>query len=292
MSFGSQTGRTRSGSKSFSSREKKLKRKKQDFHTHKKLHEQAGAPLDLEEVKARTLLTLDRLGHQVLSTEPGGYDLEHWIRSLNSLLDDFQEKLGPERTDSGFLETRQRVMGSLAIPPTGEIESEMQRLAVEEGEATEAIERAKRKAADHLATLKEKRASRESELQERRERLAEMKKARQSRGLFSRVLRSAPSTAQAEAEVAGLESELQALDGELERSRRARTAGEGDPALSEAQKRLEAAAARLAQLQSARQASLQLAAEREAATKAIAGAISAIALESAQSGEEARVRQS
>lgn len=291
MSFGSQTGRTRSGSKNFSNKEKKLKRKKQEFHTHKRLHEQVGVPVDLEEVRARTLLTLDRLGHQVLSTEPGGYDLEHWVRSLNSLLDDFQEKLGPEKVTAAFLETRQRVVGSLAVPSTGEIESEMQRLTVEEGEATAAIERAKKKAADQLTALKEKRVSRESELHEKKERLAEMKKAKQSRGLFSRVLRSAPPTEQAEAEVASLETELQELDVEVEKSRKARSAGEGDPEQLEAQNRLEAAAARLAQLQSARQASLQLASEREAATKALADAISALVLQDAQAGEEAGVQQ-
>ncbi|MDG7006553.1 MAG: hypothetical protein JRM86_06425 [Nitrososphaerota archaeon] len=279
MSFGSQSGRTRSGSKSFSNREKKLKRKKQDFHNHKRLHEQPEGPVDLGEVRARTLLTLERLGRQVLSTEPGGYDLEHWIKSLNSLLDDFQEKLGDGRVTTDFLETRERVVGSLAVPKTGEIESEMESLAIEESESAAAVEDARSRSAERLSSLKEQRAAKEGELEEGRERLVELRKSNQSRGLFSRVLRSAPSTEEAEAKLAGLEAELRSLDEEIERSQRARAAGEGDPALLEAQRKLEAARARLAELESAMQASLQLASEREAATKALAEAISAMGVD-------------
>jgi hypothetical protein len=139
--------------------------------------------------------------------------------------------------------------------------------------------RAWSRSAERLSSLKEQRAAKEGELEEGRERLVELRKSNQSRGLFSRVLRSAPSTEEAEAKLAGLEAELRSLDEEIERSQRARAAGEGDPALLEAQRKLEAARARLAELESAMQASLQLASEREAATKALAEAISAMGVD-------------
>ena len=76
MSFGSETGRTRSGTKGSSSKEKKQKKKKkQEFHSHRRAHFQESERHDPEEVRARTIIALDKLGHQVLSTEPGGYDL-------------------------------------------------------------------------------------------------------------------------------------------------------------------------------------------------------------------------
>ena len=83
MSFGGGgTGRTRSGSKGFSSKEKKEKRKKQEYHIHKRAHFQETERPDAEEVRKRTILALEKLGHQVLSTEPGrvrprGLDEKH-----------------------------------------------------------------------------------------------------------------------------------------------------------------------------------------------------------------------
>lgn len=65
MSFGGGTGRTRSGTKGFSSKEKKQKRKKQDYHIHKRAHFQETERPDPEEVRKRTILALERLGHQV-----------------------------------------------------------------------------------------------------------------------------------------------------------------------------------------------------------------------------------
>ena len=80
LSFGSETGRTRSGTKGISGKSnKKTKRKKQEYHIHRRAYAQESERLKPAEVRARTILALDRLGHQVLSTEPGGYDLEDWL---------------------------------------------------------------------------------------------------------------------------------------------------------------------------------------------------------------------
>jgi hypothetical protein len=292
MSFGSETGRTRSGSKGFSSKEKKQKRKKQEFHSHRRAHFQESERLDPEGVRARTVLALDKLGHQVLSSEPGGYDLDDWIRSLNSLLDDFQEKVGAERVAGEFRTRSQEILDRLVpLSSASDIDSEIEKLTQEEEAARVAIDEAVKRAAVRRASLREERDACGKELKAEREKLAELREARQSRQFFSRILRAGPSTEEAEARVAELESKLKNLEEEFERSRKARTStgggapGEGDSGYLEAQQRLEAARDKLLDLQSSRQSLLQLASEREVATQAISTMISALKLGGAASGE-------
>ena len=127
------------------------------------------------------------------------------------------------------------------------------------------MEEAERRASAKLASLREEREACVKKLKEGKEKLAEIKETRQSRQLFSRLVRSRPSTAEAEKSVAELESKLEGLEREIERRRKARS----DPAYIEAEKRFEAVRGRLLELQSSRQGRLQLAPEREAATQAL-----------------------
>jgi hypothetical protein len=288
MSFGSETGRTRSGSKGFSSKEKKQRRKKQEYHVHKRAHFQETERPDPEEVRKRTIIVLDRLGHQVLSSEPGGYDLDHWTRNVNSLLDDFQEKMGTELVGEEFRERRQKALSLVAAPSSArDVDSEIEKVIQEEVDARAGVEEAERKAAARLASMKEERDECAREVKAQRERLAALREAKQSRQFFSRILRSGPSTEEAEASVAALESKLAKLEEEIERSRKARSAevggpsGEGDRELLEARRRLEEARSKLLELQSSRQTLLQLAGEREAAAKVLSEMISSLKLDGA-----------
>jgi hypothetical protein len=292
MSFGSETGRGRSGSKGFSSKEKKQKRKKQDYHIHKRAHFQETERPDPEEVRRRTVLALDRLGHQVLSSEPGGYDLEDWTRNLNSLLDDFQEKVGVELLGDEFPTRRQQAL-SLLVPSSSvkDVDSEIEKLIQEEAAASAALEEAEKNASAKLASLREERDACAKDLKAEKERLAEIREARQSRQFFSRILRTGPSTDKAEASVTELESKLKKLEDEIERSRKARSvagggaSGQGNPAYLEALRRLEEARGKLLELQSSRQDLLQLAREREEATKALSEMISSLKLGGAAQSE-------
>jgi hypothetical protein len=286
MSFGSGTGRTRSGSKGFSSKEKK--RKKQEFHSHRRAHFQESEGLDPENIRARTILALDRLGHQILSTEPGGYDLEDWTRSLNSLLDDFQEKVGAERVTDEFRERRQEALSHLALSSSaGEIDSEIEKLTQEEEAARTAVDEAERTATARLASLREEREACGKELKTQKEKLAQIREAKESRQFFSRILRAGPSTEESEARVSELESKLKGLEEEIELSKKARSAarggapGEGDSTYLDAKKRFEAARNKLLDLQSSKQNLLQLAREREIATQTISGMISSMKLDGA-----------
>lgn len=285
MSFGSETGRTRSGTKGFSNKTKKQKKKKQEYHTHKRALLQETTPQDPEQVRARTLLALDKLGHQVLSTEPGGYDLERWTKNLNSLLDDFEEKIG-EGNISGEFRARRREALSFLVPPArgAEIDAEVERLVKDEAAARAVMEEAETKTAARLASLREERDKATKDLKSKREKLAEIQEARQSRQFFSRLFKSAPSTEEAEASVRQLEARLREIEEEIDRSRKARAAGEDDhgkddPAYQEAQRRLEAARASLLRMQSAIRDRSQLTRERETATQTIAAVISSMKLQ-------------
>jgi hypothetical protein len=281
MSFGSETGRTRSGTKGISGKSnKKMKRKKQEFHIRRRAYIQESERLNPEEVRARTILALDRLGHQVLSTEPGGYDLQDWLKSLDSLLDDFQEKIGDDRIPDEFRRRRQESLMSLALPsPTGGADLEIEKLTQEEEAARSALADLERRAVERLGSLRGERDSSSRELKLERERLASIREAKQTRTFFSRLVGTGPSTAQAEAKVAELESKLRRVEDEIDRSRKARSAsaatpiGETNPLNVEAQERLEGIRNRLFELQSARQKMLQLAQEREVAAKAISDSI-------------------
>ena len=292
MSFGSQTGRTRSGAKGFSSKEKKQKRKKQEFHNHRRGHFQEAGSLDLEAVRTRTVLALDRLGHQVLSSEPGGYDLDHWKRNFDSLLDDFAEKIGEDRTTEEFRAKRREVESYLSLPPAStELDSGIVAILKTEEEAKASLEEAKRKAAARLVSLKNEREASLKELKAKKETLEELKEAEQSRGFFTRrLLKTGVAAARAEADVKEVESKITRLGEEIERSRKTRAAaaasGEADSEYSEAERKLDDARAKLVELESAKQVTLQLAQEREKAARAISEVISAMSLGGASSGAQ------
>jgi DNA repair exonuclease SbcCD ATPase subunit len=287
LSFGSETGRTRSGTKGFSNKTKKLKRKKQEFHSHRRAHLEEAQQLDPEQVRARTTLALDRLGHQVISTEPGGYDLEDWTRNLNSLLDDFEEKVGADRITDEFHQRRHAALLTLVQPSAShDVDAEIERLIKEEAAVKEALAELARKSAAKLATLRAERDACEKELKLAKENLAELREAKQSRPFFSRLVGSGPSTDQAEAKVAELEAKLSRLGDEIDSHRRARSApvksapadgGSVNPNL-EAEQKLETIQRRLDELKSAKQGMLQLSHEREIATKAISEMLSSMNL--------------
>lgn len=286
MSFGSQTGRTRSGAKGFSSKEKKQKRKKQEFHTHRLGHLQESGSLDLEAVRKRTVLALDRLGHQVLSSEPGGYNLDHWKRNFDSLLDEFVEKIGEERTTEEFRAKRKEAEAYLALPSgSSEFDSEIEKLLKMEEEAKASLEEVKRKAAARLLSLKNEREACIRDLKAKKDKVEELKTADQSRGFFTRrLLKTGVATSKAEAEVKEMESKIGTLDEEIERSRKTRAtaagaSGDGDSEYAEAESKLNDARAKLVDVESAKQVALQLAQEREKATQAVAEAISTMRLD-------------
>ncbi|GEM_PF-706973 len=130
MSY-SGAGRSSFGRKGSSSApQKKTRRKKQEYHTHKvgKFVAEETELLDIETLKERTILSLKKLGAQKFSPEPGGYGLENWLTSLNLLLDDFEEKIGKKYLPQEYFETRRNVVEELLKPvDVSDIENEIRK---------------------------------------------------------------------------------------------------------------------------------------------------------------------
>jgi uncharacterized protein involved in exopolysaccharide biosynthesis len=304
LSFGSETGRTRSGTKGFSNKTKKLKRKKQEYHTHRRIRFQEAEQIDPEQARARTKLALDRLGHQVISAEPGGYNLEAWTRNVESLLDDFEEKVGEERITAEFHERSREAIRQLARPSSHAIDSEIEALRRQESAAKEEVAELTKRMTAKVASLREEREACERDLKAEREKLSALREAKQRNSFMSRFRRAGPSTLPVEERVAALEAKLKEIDDRIDEHTKKKkrsirvdhdhdnkeedgvksSESGGAPALGEGtslddiQSRLDAIYARLGELQALRQRMIQLADEREVATKKISDMISSLDL--------------
>lgn len=85
--------------------------------------------LDFGQLKARTINALNKLGQQKFSSELGGYALENWVRGVNVLLDEFEDKAGAPRLTPEYKASRQVMNDHLASPAsTSSIDSEMSEL--------------------------------------------------------------------------------------------------------------------------------------------------------------------
>jgi hypothetical protein len=282
LNYGSEAGRTRIGSKSSSNKTKKLKRKKDEFHSHKKLHFQEIEPLGLEQVKERTILTLDRLGHQVLSSEPGGYGLQSWMKNFNSLLDDFQEKIGPTRMPSEFDGRRREINAILnAQPDSSDVESEIEKLLGEQEDAKKMMEEEAAKRTVRLRSLREQRDGYEKDLKEEKRRLAELNQANQSRQFFSRLLKAGPSTAPTEEKIKELETSLSKTADEIDTLQNSQVSGS---AVAGAKEKAESTQTKIEELRLSKQAKIQLTRERELAAQTMSEIVSKVQV--APSGTE------
>jgi hypothetical protein len=117
MSFGNSNRGSRSGGKGSAER-KKAKKKRQEFHTHRQrsveVDRGAGeSTLEFNQLKARVSVSLSKLGQQKLSTEPGGYDFRSWTRSLTTLMNDFEAKVGSARLPPEYHRTLDELNGAL-----------------------------------------------------------------------------------------------------------------------------------------------------------------------------------
>lgn len=210
------------------------------------------------------------------------------MRNFDSLLDDFQDKVGAERVTEDFRARRQEASSLLKVSsPGSDLDEEIEGLVRDEADAQSALEEAQRKAAERLASLREDRDRRAKQLREEKERLKEMENSRQSRTFFTRVLRTGPSTEAAKERVAELETKLAGVEAEIERSRKKGRSAGGEDGLLEIEQRLESARNKLAETQTARRERSQLTKEREIAAQAISSAIATMKLDETPSGEQA-----
>ena len=190
--------------------------KNQSFHPHKiRIYEVP--KLDFDQLKARTISTLDRLGHQRLSTEPGGYTLENWVKGVNVLLDEFEEKAGAARLSPEYLGRRReldaRFSGTMSVAQADE---EIAELRMEMSRIEKKIEGGRSTATSKIEELKTEEAKCSSELEQERSRLAAVTKIQAADSFFGRLFgRGKAQPTRPESRIDELQSRLSALSTEI-----------------------------------------------------------------------------
>lgn len=223
MSYSGGSGRS-FGSKGSS--QKKDKKKKQEFHTHK-VKFTAEEHLDFEQMKSRVTVALDKLGHQVFSVEPGGYSFHNWMTSFNLLLDDFEEKVGPTNLPKEYFDARLKLTADLVKPAETEdidweiqnLETEIESVKLHLSEYTKQANQKKenrRETASKIEQLKREQEDLEEKITKASK---EFDKAKRKQSFFSRVLASSnnPQLESAKKNVDTLKSRKGEVETNLER---------------------------------------------------------------------------
>lgn len=280
MSFSSAPRGARSGEKGTGT--KKAKKPKRDFTTKKKRPAQE-QHIDVAKAKERVLEGLSHLGTQKFSTGPGSYDLKHWLKSLNLLLDDFEEKAKGANLPPEYHEKRKEVEARFSAGvDTSQIESEVESIKREEIEIRSTFEREKERIISRLDAIKVEKDGKTKEMEEQKAALEQIKTTRKNASFFAKLMgRSGPPTEPVEKKIVELEKAMSSLEEEGMNLGKVRASIEregGAPSgLYEQQwLRLDAIKARLTQLDAEMQERTQLAKEREEATSSLAATISKV----------------
>ncbi|MGA2666235.1 MAG: hypothetical protein ABSF83_14945 [Nitrososphaerales archaeon] len=266
---------------------KKPKKQKGEFRTTKRRSPKEGAEttpaIDLAVAKARALEGLVHLGQQKFTPGPGGYDLTHWLRSLNLLLDDFEAKAKGRGLTPEYQERRKEVAERFSSGvDTSKIESEVESIRKEETEIRSSLERERDRIASRLAAIKVEKDGRARDVEGQRAVLAEIQEKRKSASFFSRLAgRAGPPTAPVELKIeellkASSSLEEEALNLQSVRASLEREGGTASGLYEQQWLRIDAIGVRLKELEAEMQEKTQLAKERETATAVLADAISKI----------------
>jgi len=299
LSFSGGSGRSfGGGKKGFSPSQKKEKKKKQEFHKHR-VKFTSEEHLDFEQLKNRLSIGLDRLGNQIFSTEPGGYDFSHWMGSFNLLLDDFEEKAPSENLPKEYFDSRQRLTAKLLAPVDfSSIDTEIKSLEAQISSTQEKISDIARRAelekiqerhdsASRIDELKKERVESDMELNKARTLLEEQKKAEAKKSVFGKMFsRSGPSSSKAtQSKIDSLTAQKKQIDRDLEsllaeRAKKQSSKKNRSEEITSLQAELESQQQALGELQAQKQEKMQLSEKRKEITKSLVQVISGIQLQS------------
>ena len=254
--------------------------KNQPFH-QRKIKLQEAPKLDFDQLRARTINALNKLGQQKFSTEPGGYALENWTKGLNVLLDEFEEKAGTARLSSEYLTSRRELTGRLASPTsTASTDEEMLKLRANISDIEDKIDAERTRLASRISELKAAQEKCTGELQQERV-LAAVGPSEQSPGsIVSRLLgRRKAQIKSPESRIRELETKQANLQKEsLEQQKQLKRINFHSPEsrFSEEWSQAESLRAKLSELEKEKSEKVQLVKEREQMTALIAESISRI----------------
>ena len=253
--------------------------KNQSFH-QRKIRTQETPKLDPDQLKSRTIIALSRLGQQKFSNEPGGYSLENWVRGVNILLDDFEEKMGKGKLSPDYVEKRREMNDFLSKPvSTSSIDESIYNVKRDAADAEGRIAEGRARLVSRVAELKSEQDSCSAELERARERIASQAAEQSSESLLKRLFKGNSKTSAKDpgTRVKELESKLDALSSEiLGQKRLLKLVDQHSPdsPYADEWKTLESLQTRLDALDSERLEKVQLVKEREEIASSIADTIS------------------
>jgi len=266
--------------------QKKTKRAKSEFKGKKK----SSAPtteVGTEDTRKRTLEALEHLGHQKLSNEEGGYNLQSWLKSMRTLLEDFEEKVGSSSLSEEFRAKRKEFEDDFSkVQGTSQVESEIEEVRKEEGDIRAKLKEESERISARLSAIGGEKTSKSKDLDEERAKLRTINLERSRASIVSKLFgRSGPPAEPQEKRVKELEDALKMLEEETTNLQTVRRALEGAREAAggiyeDLWKRLEALEKRTAELVSMREVRMQLVEEREKAASALHKSISDLKLES------------
>jgi len=252
--------------------------KNQSFH-QRKIRIQETPKLDFDQLKARTINALSKLGQQKFSTEPGGYALENWTKGVNVLLDEFEEGVGAARLSPDYLASRRELSELLSKPVLlTSVDEDMSELRVNISSIEGKIEAERAQRVSRISELRAAQAKYSDDLEHERRRDADAAAVQSPNSIFNRLLgRGKNQSESAESRIEELESKLATLPNEiLEQQKQLKTIDlrSSGSLLAEEWNRLDSMQARLKELEKERWDRIELVKERAEATGSIADAIS------------------
>lgn len=252
--------------------------KNQSFHP-RKIRIQETPKLDYEQLKARTINALNKLGQQKFSDEPGGYSLENWTKGTNVLLDEFERKIGDGRLTSEYVARRRELDDYLSRPvSTSSMDERISGIRKNIADVENAIDEERNRVSSKISNLKDEEARCSEELAQEKRRISELTTAQSSDSFFKRLLggNTKASTKNSESKVKELQSRLDAFPGEiLEQQRLFKSIDQpAESPLAEKWKELESLQTSLKALEREKLEKTQLVKERQEITASLADAIS------------------
>jgi hypothetical protein len=255
--------------------------KNQPFH-QRKIRLPETPELDYDQLKSRTVIALNKLGHQKFSTEPGGYSLENWIRGVNILLDEFEVKMGEGKLSPDYIAKRHELNDYISKPvSTSSIDKSISDLSQNLNDVQGRINAGREQLVSKIVELKNERDRCSTELVQEQERISSLETNQKPDSFFKRIFGGSSKTLEEDSEtkVKELESRIEALSDEIlgqQKLLRLFDQHSQESPFAEDWKTLESLQTSLEALKNERVEKVELVKEREEITASIADTISSI----------------
>lgn len=265
--------------------------------------------MSLDQLKERVSIGLQKLGTQVFSSEPGGYDFHNWMTSFNLLLDDFEEKSEPAVLPQVYYDTRLKLTARLQDPvDTSVQDSQIKQLEENvhstEEEITKLAEKAEKESVERwhedeskIGHLRKERTQTDLEITSTRKELEEERKRAAAQPVFKRLFSGSEALKKIQEKIDSLNSKRDAIEQEMLSLEEDRTTKLGEVKkfhsdINSLREYLEELKLKLGEVETQKQEALQIAERRSEVTKSMAEMISSLHVENLSQNRAEQENQS